>query len=257
MRAKILVSRVAIFVAILALWEIVPYYRILNPLFVSPLVKVVEALPQVVRANNAQIPGGILYNFGYTMFEISVALALSIAIGLTIGFLIGYYRIVADTYEPFVYLLHALPVIIIYPILYLTVGVGYESKILLGLFLGVFPMIINTAAGLRQTKESHVNMAKSLGANRLQIMTRVLIPSAAPSIMSGVRLSLGSVTVGVILGEILVARRGLGVIVTNTSQYLSQVPEMYDVIILIVVIAYTLYILIAQVEKKLIPYESR
>ena len=257
MNKKVQLSKIGILAGILLIWQLAPTYHLISPEVLSPLSQVIASLPQLNNPNNPEIPlGGILPNVYVTLYEIAIALIISTVVGVTVGFCIGYYRRVGDVYEPLVYAIYAIPAIVLYPMLYLTLGFGSQSKIALAVITGAMPLIIIAAAGFRQVKVGYINMAKSLGATDRQILSKVLLPAAGPNIMSGIRLTLGSVVISVIVAQILASRSGLGTIIDNTAQNLL-INQMYAAIILVILIAYGAYILITQIEKRLLPYAHK
>ena len=257
MNKRVQLTRIGIFVAILLAWQFAPAYGLVNPEVLSPLSKAIASFPKLNNPNNPQIPlEGILPNLSVTLYEIAVALAISTAIGIAVGFCIGYYRRIGDTYEPLIYALNAIPAVVLYPILYLTLGFGPEPAIALAVINGTFPLIIVTAAGFRQVKAGYINTARSLGASDLQVLSRVLLPAAGPNIMSGIRLALGSVVISVIVAQILASKSGLGTIIDNTAQNLN-INQMYAGIIIVILVVLGAYLLITQIERRLMPYANK
>ena len=257
MNIRVQLARIGIFAAILLAWQLAPTYGLINPEVISPLSKTIASFPKLNDPNNPQIPmGGILPNLYVTLYEIAIALAISAAIGIAVGFCIGYYRRIGEAYEPLIYALNAIPAVVLYPILYLTLGFGPEPAIALAVINGAFPLIIISAAGFRQVKAGYINTAKSFGASDLQILSRVLLPSAGPNIMSGIRLAFGSVVISVIVAQILASRSGLGTIIDNTAQNLN-IDQMYAGIIIVILVAFGAYFLITQIERRLMPYASK
>jgi NitT/TauT family transport system permease protein len=252
---KVQLARIAVLTAVLIFWQLAPTYNIINRYIVAPLSQVVVSFPQLNNPNNFDIPlHGLLPNVFLTLGEIAIGFVLSVGIGLTIGFIIGYYNTVGGAFEPFVYVFHSIPAIVLYPLLYYALGFGWESKAAFAILLGTFPLIINTIAGFRQIKVSYVKYAKSLDANDRQIFFRVLIPAAFPNIMSGLRLCLGLVVIAVITAEILFSSAGLGRMIVNFS-FSVETAQMYATFVIVIVIAYFLYLLTTLVERKVLPHE--
>lgn len=254
MNKKAPLSRIGILAGILIFWQLAPTYHLINPIVLSPLSQAIASMPQLNNPNNPELPlGAFLPNLLLTLYEVAVAVIISIVLGLVVGFCIGYYKRIGSAYEPLVYAVNAVPAIVLYPILYLTLGFGSESKIALAVITGAFPLIIIAAAGFRQIKFGYIKLAKSLGASDRQMLTKVLLPAAGPNIMSGIRLTLGSAVISVIVAEILASKAGLGTIIDNMAQNL-QISEMYAAIIIVILIAYGAYVLITQVERRVLPY---
>lgn len=198
-------------------------------------------------------PGGLYPQLFITLEEIGAAMAISVVVGIPVGFLIGMRKVVSDLFEPILYVLYAIPMVILYPVIYIVVGIGEPSKIIFGVLLGIFPLTISTVAGLRQIKHQYFRLAKSMGLSSTRTMSKIILPASAPSIANGLRQCLSLVIIGVVGGEILASNGGLGFMIIYTSN-LYQFATMYAVLILIIVIAFAFVEGIRIIERRSIPH---
>ena len=175
-----------------------------DPLFMAPPSQVVVSL--VEFAWNPQVLGALRT----TLYELVTAFALAVAIGLPAGLIVGLQRFAYGSFYPIVLLLYAIPQATILPLVILAFGIGTESKIAFGFTHAVFPIVINVVAGVQGLKPSLIVCARSMGANRRQILTSVVLPHMVPSFFTGMRLAMTGDLLGVLLAELYVSQAGVG-----------------------------------------------
>jgi ABC-type nitrate/sulfonate/bicarbonate transport system permease component len=227
---KVLAWRVGILVAALAVWEAVA--RPLNPvLYVAP-----SRLPAAfARMLGARDLPPLAEHVWLTGKEVVAAYALAVAAGLWLGFLLGLRRTVGRIYEPLLAALYAIPSVVWYPSLMLFFGLGPASKIAFGFLLGFFPVVLSVLAGIRQVPESLITVAVSMGAKPSVVFRKVMLPAMASTMVGGLRAGLALSVVGVLVGEVLGARSGLGYVI-NYAYGLLMTGE-YAALVLIVAAA--------------------
>lgn len=189
-------------------------------------------------------------NLMITLTEIAGAWAMAVVIGICLGYAIGMNNTIADIYEPFFYVIFSIPLIIVYPVIYLWVGVGETSKMIFGALLGLFPLTINTISGFRQINPLFFRLSKSLRLGSGRTLLRIVLPAAAPSLMAGLRQSLASATIGVVTGEILASSQGLGFIIVYADSTLN-VGLLFAMIVLVLVIAFAFTEVLRVIEKRM------
>jgi len=251
-------GRVLVLVVVASLWQILPSVGIVNKFTVPVLSDVILSLvPMLTNSGtlNKIVFGGVGFydNLFATLHELIVSFSVNLVVGIVVGFVIGFYRFTRATFEPLVYVAYSIPVVALYPMFLLLLGIGELSKIALGIVAGVFPLIINTISGLKSVKREHIMVAKSLGANPLQVLSKVIVRSAAPSIMSGVRLCLMYSLIGILVGEVLAAEAGLGKVIANAT-FLLRTPDLYAVILIILVLTFSFNEIIRCVERSYFDY---
>ncbi len=159
-----------------------------------------------------------------TLLEILVAFALAILAGLGLGFVLGLRRFLGEVYEPILSSLYAIPSVVWYPSLMLFFGLGPASKMAFGFLLGFFPIVLAVLAGIRQVDPHLITVARSMGARPFPLFWKVVLPAMIATLLAGVRAGLALSVVGVIVGEILGSREGLGSLV-NYAYGLFRTPD--------------------------------
>ena len=204
----VLAWRLGILVVGLGLWEAVA--APLNPIFYVGPSALPGALLQMWRV--PELPN-LSEHVWLTLREIAGAYLLAVAAGLWLGFLFGLRRTVGRVYEPLLAALYAVPSVIWYPSLMLFFGLGPASKIAFGFLLGFFPIVLSVLSGVRQVPATLVTVAQSMGARPWTVFRKVMLPSMASTMAGGLRAGLALSVVGVLVGEILGSRAGLGYVI--------------------------------------------
>jgi len=221
---KVLAIRAAIVVALLGAWEIIG--RTANPLLYVPPSAAVPALGRLLTRDSYP---DLAEHLLLTLREILVAYALAIAAGLGCGFALGFNRLVGRAYGPILAALYAVPAVVWYPSLMLFFGLDAASKIAFGFLLGFFPVTLAVLAGIRQVDPHLVTVAKSYGAGPLTVFGRVVLPATLFTLVGGLRTGLALSVIGVIVGEILGSKRGMGALINHaygllrTADYVALV----------------------------------
>lgn len=196
-------ARLLIILGLIVLWEVGA--RLWgDPLFMSPPSQVVVAL-----AGFTHDPP-VLEAVVRTLYELVTAFLIAIGIGLPLGLVIGLQRFAYNSFYPIVLLLYAIPQATILPLVVLFFGIGPASKIAFGVTHAVFPIVVNVIAGVQGLKPSLFTAARSMGANRQQMLWNVIIPHMIPSFFTGMRLAMTSDLLGVLLAELYVSQAGVG-----------------------------------------------
>jgi len=226
---KVWLWRAALLLVALAAWEISA--RMLNPmLYVGPS-RLPAALGRVLATRDLPPLPGHLW---LTLVEIAVAYALAIAGGLWVGFVLGLKQTVGRVYEPLLSTLYAVPSVIWYPSLMLFLGLGPASKIAFGFLLGFFPLTLAVLAGIRQVPATLITVAVSMGAGQWTVFRKVMLPAMVSTLAGGLRTGLALSVVGVLVGELLGARAGLGYVI-NYAYGLMMTAEYAALVVLVAV----------------------
>jgi len=229
------------FLVFLFLWELLPALGWVNPFFTSSPSRIVAA-------------AGWLFAHGFwndilvSLEEFAIGMGLAVLFSIPIGLLLGWYRRLNATFEPFVTMFNAMPRVALIPLIILWLGIGTESKIA-AVFLGAFfPLVINVMAGVRTVDETLLKCARSFGANDRQIFRTLALPSCVPFLVAGMRLALGRGLVGVVVGEMLASTAGVGHMMTLASDTF-QMDKMFVGLILLAGFGYILTVLLIRLEK--------
>ena len=221
---RVALIRAAILVALVLAWELLA--RAANPLLYVPPSVVLPALGRLLALDAyPELPQSLLL----TLREIVIAYALAIAAGLGCGFVLGLNRLVGRAYGPILAALYAVPAVVWYPSLMLFFGLDAASKIAFGFLLGFFPITLAVLAGVRQVNPQMIVVARAFGARPAVVFAKVMVPAMLFTLVGGLRTGLALSVIGVIVGEILGAKGGMGALINHayglfrTADYVALV----------------------------------
>ena len=236
MRLKIFTYQLLILGFIIMLWEssskAVPKVFLASPTDVFPLLIYVWLESDIYPH---------LYTTG---FEILLSFGLATACGLLLGFILGTWRLLRNAYEPILSALYAVPSVVWYPLLLLFLGLDIASKVAFAFILSFFPIALTTIQGVSQVDKVLVKAAYSMGASKLTVFYKVVLPASLPIILSGISTGLALCVTGVIVGEMLGGIRGLGVLIASAAT-LFETGHYFVYTIIVIVIA----LLVNQISK--------
>ena len=186
------------------LWQVVPALGWVNPQFTSQPSSVVVALVDVLTNDQ------FFYHAQISLSEFGVGFALAVALSIPLGVLLGTSRYARYVLDPPLMALYMAPTLILLPIMVIWLGIGMASKVAV-VFLGaIFPIIVNTMAGMREADPKLIQAARCFGAGKLDVFVRILIPGSLPAIIMGMRLAVGRGVLGVVVGELYASQAGIG-----------------------------------------------
>ncbi len=226
--------RLGLVAAVLAAWEAAG--RAANPLLAVPPSAALPALRDLLLLRSYPDLGASLL---LTLREIVTAYALAVAAGLAVGGTLGMNRLLGRAYGPMLAALYAVPAVVWYPSLMLFFGLDAASKIAFGFLLGFFPVTLAVLAGIRQVNPHLVTVAKSYGAGPLTVFGRVVLPATLFTLVGGLRTGLALSVIGVIVGEILGSKRGMGALINHAYGLLRTADYVALVLVTLVLIVGT------------------
>jgi NitT/TauT family transport system permease protein len=185
-----------------------------------------------------------------TLYETAAGMASAIAGGLAIGFALGANRTVGAVFEPIILSAYAVPKIVLLPVLLSIFGVGLETKIANAAIHGIFPVILNTAAGVREVSAVFLKLARSMNATRWQTVRTVIVPSVVLPVFAGIRIGLGFAFLGSLLAELFEAKVGLGFLVIH-AYTTAQIGKMLAAILFVFVLVMAIDAALGRVERSL------
>jgi len=167
----------------------------------------------------------------YSVTEVTVGFVASLALAVPLGLLIGWYRRVSFTFDPWLNFFNAIPRPAFIPLVVLWVGLGIEMKIIIVFLGGFFSIIVPTVEGVRTVDRQLLDVARSFRASSRRLFTSVVIPATVPFIATGVRLALGRLLIGVVIAELYAQTKGLGVLIGKAADTLQSDRMMFGILI--------------------------
>ncbi|MEE9564266.1 MAG: ABC transporter permease [Candidatus Hydrothermarchaeaceae archaeon] len=216
----------------------------MNPLFLPAPSNVLLTLGKLLKS------GELATHVSVSLYRALLGFLLAVVIAVPHGILIAWFRTVEDITNPLVELFRPIPAVALIPVAILWFGIGNVSKIVIIAFACYFPIILNTISGVRQVDVNLLKVAKLFGANRMQTLTKIILPSALPFIMTGLRLGIAVALILLIITEMIGARSGLGFMIID-AEYTFKTERMFAGIFTIGVIGFLLNEIMVRIERKL------
>lgn len=194
------------------LWEVVARVFIQNDLFLAPLSKVGAEFLKTAASGDLGVD--VLVSFE----EFVLGFVLSAVTGIALGLAMAVSRPIRDLLDPWVAALQATPLIALGPLFVLWFGLGPASKVAVVFIVSIFTILVNTYVGVVSTPSHLVEAARSFGGSQWQIYREVMLPSAIPMIVAGLRLGVARALLGVVVGELFASQQGVGNLIVVSSQ---------------------------------------
>jgi NitT/TauT family transport system permease protein len=241
---------IASFVSVMVLWETVARLLVKNPLFFAPLTAVWGRTIELWGSGELQV------HIWTSSQEFILGFLLACFVGIAFGVVMASSVVVRDFVDPWVSMLYSTPIIALGPLFILWFGIGISSKIAVIFIVAVFPVLINTFAGLSTTDPNLIEVARSFGSSPAQIFTKVRFPAALPFVIAGLRLGVARGLVGVVVAELFGAKEGLGWLIMISAQTFDTAGLFVGVFILAASGVITVEI-IKWIERRLAPWRSQ
>jgi NitT/TauT family transport system permease protein len=190
-----------------------------------------------------------------TFYEVMAGLFFAIIVGVGLGFAIGKSPVFEKISRPFVVATQVIPKVALVPLFLLWLGFGAESKILIAALLAFFPLLINTALGVRSVPGSMHDLMTSLKSNKFERFWKVELPHTMAYILAGMELAVVQATVGAIVGEYLGGDKGLGRYAIDLQNAL-QIDKLYGAIVIMTLFGFALYTIVTSTRRLLIPWHE-
>ena len=200
--------------------------------------------------------GPTLRYVGETAFAMVVSLVVSVVLGILIGTILSLSTIVKTMVYPYVLALNAAPRVVFAPMFVIWFGLGPTSRIVMGVSIAMFPVIVATLAGLSRSDANLERLMKATGATRLQRFLKVDLPGALPFVAAGAETAAVLVTVGVNIGEFTSGSSGLGYLIVS-AQATYNLPSVFALVMLTSVLGILMTLTVAFVSRRVVFWGRR
>ena len=242
-RNKVRIAQWSIFVAFFILWEISTRLGWLNSFIFSSPSRVIKTITQMAR------DGSLFYHTGITLLETFISFALVIFLGLLIAILLWWNDTASKICEPYLVILNSLPKTALAPIFIVWLGNNMKTIIVAAVSVAVFGSIITLYTNFKSVEEDKMKLIYTFGGTKRDVLFKIVLPSNIPAIISVMKVNIGLSLVGVIIGEFLAAKAGLGYLIIYGSQVFKLDWVIMSIVILCIV-ATGLYSILNYVEKR-------
>jgi NitT/TauT family transport system permease protein len=244
-KGRMWMIRLASMVTVIGVWEIVG--RQTSSLFLSYPTAIFTAATVMIGS------GELLQAFISSLLTVVIGFAAGGAIGIVVGLLIGRYRIVDAATDWLINALYATPLVAVIPLVILWLGLGDPAKLFIVTILTVFPVVINTAAGVRNVPQQLIDVSTAFAANERQVFMKIILPSAVPYMMTGLRLGIGRAIIGMVVAEFFTAITGLGALIVKYSNRYDT-ASMFVPILVLMMLGILLTSLVRRAEEHFAPW---
>ncbi len=246
---SIIVARIVFLVLFLGAWQATAATGVVDPAFVSTPADIAQALWRLI-ADGLLIP-----NLATTLLEIVLAFALSVIAGVASAVVLDRNDWFNRVISPFLAAVNSMPRIALGPLFVLWFGIGIASKVVLAFSLGYFIMLLSTLGGLKNVDRDLLLMSRLFGASGFRLFSHVRLPWALPGVFAGLRLSLIYCSGGAIIGEMIAARSGLGLLVQTFSGRFD-VASVMALILVVACMVMVLTSLMDLAERRLLAWSK-
>ena len=236
--------RALVFVLFLVLWELSADLRWIDSFFFASPSRVVLCFIRQIQTNS------LLSHIGVTLFETIASFLLVLLLSLVVSTLLWYSPKLSEVIEPYLVVLNSLPKSALAPLFIVWLGTGATTIIVAGISVAVFGSIISLYTGFRQVDEEKITLIYTLGGVKRDAFIKVVLPGSVHILLSTAKVNIGLALVGVIIGEFLAARRGLGYLIIYGSQ-VFKLDMVITSIIVLCVIALLLYQSVQIIEHQI------
>ncbi|HBA48476.1 MAG TPA: sulfonate ABC transporter permease [Lachnospiraceae bacterium] len=236
--------RTILFVLFLALWEISADLKWIDSFFFASPSRVAKCFVDQMRNNS------MLAHIGVTLFETLFSFLLVLCASLLVATLLWYSPRLSEILEPYLVVLNSLPKSALAPLFIVWLGTGTRTIIVAGMSVAVFGSVISFYTGFQQVDAEKITLIYTLGGSRRDAFSKVVLPGSVPILLSTAKVNIGLALVGVIIGEFLAARRGLGYLIIYGSQ-VFQLDMVITSIIVLCIIALGFYKSIQIIEHQI------
>ena len=238
----ILSCQLGMLVLILSLWELFAQLNLINTLILSSPSRILSTIGDLYNSQD------LFYHISITLYETVLGFAIAVIVGCLVAILLWWSDTLRRILDPYIVVLNSLPKIALGPIVIIWFGAGMQSIIAICVLITIIITIISMLNAFRECSDDKILLMKSMGANKFQVLTKLVLPASLPQFVSVLKICIGMSWVGSIMGEYLVSSAGLGYLIVYGSQVFKLDLVMASTIILCI-LASIMYLLVALLEK--------
>lgn len=246
-KEKIIVNiiKVSIIIVFLLFWEFGVRLGFINSFLFSSPTLIIKTIITLFKNND------LLLHIFTTLYEVLISFILASLIGIIIASILWSSKFIAKIIDPYLTILNSLPKVSLGPLIIIWIGANTRSIIFMAILITLFTTIISMYNAFISTDNNKIILLKSFNASKLQIFFKLILMENLNSLISTLKINIGLSLIGVIMGELLVSKKGLGYLITYGSQVFNLNLVITSIFIL-GIMSYLLYFIVGLVEKKLI-----
>ena len=244
-KIKLIIYQLILLFSFLTIWELLAYYNVINTFIFSKPSDILELLVEYIKPNE------IFRHIKVSLIETILGIVLGSSIGIIIAILLWYFETLQKVLNPFLSVLNALPKTALAPIMIIWAGAGMSGIVVVAISILLIITVLSTYNYFINVDSEKIRMLESFKATKLQIFMKFIFPSNIKNIFNVIKINVGMSWVGVIVGEFLVSKEGLGYLIMYGGQVFKLDLVMMGVIVL-AILAFVMSALIDLLEKKIV-----
>lgn len=239
----IIFFRIFILVMLLGLWELFTHLNILDSFFVSSPSRIINQIATLAKEET------LFSHTLITLYETIIGFAIATILGYLIAVLLWWNEKARKIFEPYIVVLNSLPKIALGPVIILWVGAGTKAIVLMCILICIVITTMTMLSAFMSVEEGKILLLKSMNANKIQILFKLILPSSMPEFISVLKINVGMSWVGSIMGEYLTSKAGLGYLIVYGGQ-VFKIDLVMAATTVLCVLAFLMYFLVSLLEKK-------
>lgn len=239
------VGRISILFLFLTLWELSAKYAWINPFITSSPSRIYKTIVELYKN------GSLFHHVGTTLWETLAGFFIAVVSGYSIALLLWWSNTLRRILEPYIVVLNALPKIALGPLIIIWFGTGSEAIVFMTVLIGLIVAILNMLNGFMATDKNKLLLLQSMGANKWQILTKLVVPSSLPNFISMLKINVGMTWIGSIMGEYIVSKAGIGYLIVYGGQ-VFKLDLVMSAVVILCVLAAAMYAVVAFIERLVI-----
>jgi NitT/TauT family transport system permease protein len=245
----VIVAQLHVLVHILGFWQFAASFRLIDPFITSQPSAIAQELMELIG------DGSLGYHIAVTVTETLVGFGLGTVLGIAIAGLFWWWDFLSDVADPYIVVLNATPKMALGPVFIIWLGATMSAVIALAVSISLFVTILSVYSAFRQADAEKLVLVRSFGATKWQQFTRVVFPSAVPTIIATLKVNIGLSLIGAIVGEFLAANAGLGYLIIYGQNIFNMSLVMMSLVVL-TVIAGLMYYAVSFFERRFVPWRE-
>ncbi len=241
----VIITQILILAILLFLWEYLSINEVINSFIYSSPSRVFTTIINLANDNN------LFNHIWITVYETFVSFSLATLLGTLMAIILWYSKFLYKVLEPYLTVLNSLPKVALGPIIIILCGANMKSIIIMALLISLIITITSVYSGFVNTDKNKIKLLKSFNASKWQMLRYLIIPSNYHVIISSLKINVGMSLVGVIMGEFLVSKEGIGYLINYGSEVFN-LNLVFAGIIILLIVSYLMYLMVLYIEKVLI-----
>ena len=245
----IITTQLSLLIFLTFIWQYAANLKLINTFITSSPIQIVNTIINLAKQNN------LWHHIWITTYETLISFSLGTILGIIIAIILWYNPFIAKVIDPYLTILNSLPKVSLGPILIIWMGANTKSIIMMALLISLIVTIITIYNGFTSTDKNKIKLLKSLKATKIQLLKYLILPANYKTIISSLKINISMSLIGIIMGELLVSKNGIGYLIMYGSQVFNLDLVMSGIIILMLV-SYIMYLTVNYIEKILIKNDN-